>query len=432
MNKPLPGLYINTESSGQSVGTVGERGIVAYPAPLPWGADLIVIDSSSYFDDALRLLGFHPDDARIRHITAATTHARRVLLYRLGGDGQKATATSGALTATAKYAGLRGNDLKIIVQNNIDDNTKFDVYTYLEGEQLDTQTVADVTELKDNDFVTFSGTGAPDVTAGVNLTGGSAGTGTAGEISNALSRFEAEEFNVIGIPIDETTVKQLVTAWVKRLREDEGKKITAVVVNYPQADYEGITSLRNGIITEDGLQVEPIYLLWEIAAMEAAANLNESLTYQTIPGAVDAWPKLTTAETITAVTNGELVISSGNGRAYIQQDINTFTSFTPKKARERSKNRIVRVLDGIANDAKRIFETYYIGKVDNNADGRALLRKEIVTYLDRLQEIAAIQNFDAQTDITVLPGKDADAVFVDLSVQPVDSIEKIYMRIRVR
>lgn len=90
------------------------------------------------------------------------------------------------------------------------------------------------------------------------------------------------------------------------------------------------------------------------------------------------------------------------------------------------------MLDGIANDLKRIFESFYIGKVSNNVDGRALFRKEAVIYLDNLQSIDAIENFDAQTDITVLPGIDSDAIYVEANIQPVDSIEKVYMKVQVR
>src|SRR5690606_11976099 len=119
----------------------------------------------------------------------------------------------------------------------------------------------------------------------------------------------------------------------------------AVVVNYPQADYEGVISLRNGVITSDGLQVPPEMLVWEIPAMQAAANVNESLTYVAIPNAVDAYPRLTNSETIQALQNGELVITAMDGRAVIEQDINTLTTFTPEKAKHFSKNRVMRVLD---------------------------------------------------------------------------------------
>ena len=51
--------------------------------------------------------------------------------------------------------------------------------------------------------------------------------------------------------------------------------------------------------------------------------------------------------------------------------------------------------------------------------------------MNTLQGIGAIQNFDSTTDITVYAGNAIDAVVVDLAVQPVDSMEKLYMTVNV-
>jgi len=433
-NKVRPGTYINFKSRPQPLGTLGDRGIAAYPAPLPWGDpdSVIVLEAAEYLDKSLELIGFRATDARIRHITAAVNHAKTVLLYRLGGTGAaKAKATEGALTATAKWGGTRGNDLMIVVQTNIDDPAAYEVLTLLDGEEVDRQRVIMIEDLQPNAFIVWSGSGELTPTAGIKLTGGADGTASGADFSAALTAFEAYQFNVLGVQLTDLTSKTLVTAYVRRQREEEGKKVQAVLVNYPLADFEGIISLKNSIITADGLKVPPEMLLWEIAAMEAAANANESLTYAPIPNAVDAYPRLTNSETVKALQNGELVISAVNGTAVIEQDINSLKSFTPDHGKAFSKNRVMRVLDGLGNDIKRIFDQFYIGKVSNNADGRALLKAEIVNYILTLQGIGAIQNFDSQTDISVLPGNDVDSVLVELSIQPVDSIEKIYMTVEV-
>jgi hypothetical protein len=434
-NKVRPGVYINFKARPQPLGSIGDRGIVAFPASLPWGdpANVIVLNASEYGDKSLELLGFNATDARIRHITSAVNHAQQVLLYRLGGTGAtKATVTLEDLIATAKWSGTRGNALKVVIQANIDQPTHFDVITLLDNVEVDRQTAANIGGLVANDFIVWSGTGDLTATAGVSLVGGTDGSTTGADFTAALSAFEAFQFNVLGIPLDDSTSKQLAVAYVKRQREEEGKKIQAVLVNYPDANYEGIVSLRNGIITADGLQVTPSSLVWELAAMQAAAEVNESLTYTAIPNAVDAYPRLTNSETIAALQNGEIVITALNNTAVVEQDINTLTSFTPDRSRAFSKNRVLRVLDAIGNDTKRIFDTFYIGKVSNNADGRALLKAEVVSYLQSLESINAIQNFDSQTDISVAQGHDVDSVVIELSVQPVDSIEKIYMTVEVK
>jgi hypothetical protein len=79
-----------------------------------------------------------------------------------------------------------------------------------------------------------------------------------------------------------------------------------------------------------------------------------------------------------------------------------------------------------------VFSQSYIGKVPNNDDGRNLFKSECINITNQYQNIGAVQNFDPQTDIEVLPGADSDAVVVNQWVQPVDSIEKIYMTVTVR
>ena len=73
----------------------------------------------------------------------------------------------------------------------------------------------------------------------------------------------------------------------------------------------------------------------------------------------------------------------------------------------------------------------YLGKVDNEEDGRNLFKADVISYLNLLQSIKCIQNFDSTTDIEVLPGNDIDAVVCNLWVQPVDSMEKLYMTVNV-
>lgn len=434
-NKVRPGVYVNTVGTPRTIGNISDRGIAALPLNLPWGADgLITLDSDTYQEQALAKIGFYPSDPRIRHITACMEHVRRLVIYRIDGEGAtKATATQGTLTVTALYGGVRGNDITVSIADSLDEEGAYEVTTYLEGEEVDLQTVTAVEELQPNSFVTFAGTGVLEPTAGINLTGGQDGTVTAGSYSKAFSAFETEEFNTLGVPSEDDAVKALAVSYTKRLREEVGKKITTVLADYPQADYEGVISLKNSIITTDGLQVPIIYMLCEITGMVAAARVNESLTYRAIQGAADALPRYSNAEIEQALRNGELVLVADGGRVRIEQDINTFTSYTPTKGREFSKNRVVRVLDSINNDFSRVFKDFYIGKIDNNDDGRNLLKNEAINYLDTLQGMGAIQEFSSQTDVTVSPIEGhVDSVYIETYVKPTDSIEKIYVRVTVR
>lgn len=90
----------------------------------------------------------------------------------------------------------------------------------------------------------------------------------------------------------------------------------------------------------------------------------------------------------------------------------------------------MRLCNTIANDIYAQFSANYIGTTNNNEEGRALFRGAIVGYLQEIQNGQGIQNFTAD-DVEVLAGNEVDAVVVNIAIQPVDSVEKIYMTITV-
>lgn len=430
MNKVRPGVYINVVSEPKAIGTVGERGITAMALSLPWGPSkqLVTVEAGA---DTTDVLGFDVNDPTLLLVREALKRAKTLLLYRLN-DGDKATATQGDLTATAKYSGVRGNDISVVIQTNIDDPAKFDVKTLVKGVEVDAQTVANISGLVSNAWVDFSGTGALTSTAGVNLTGGTTGTITNADHTAFLAALELQDFNTVGLTADDASLKAVYTAFVKRLREDEGKKVQAVLPNYPEADYEGVVSVKNGVILSDGTTLTPAQAVAWVAGATAAATVSQALTYTAYDDAVDVSPRYTNTQIETGLKAGEFLFTASNGRAIVEQDINSLTGFTPDKGKQFSKNRVLRVLDGIANDLKRTFENFYIGKVDNNDDGRNLLKSEIISYISALQNANAVQNFDAQNDVIVVAGAESDSVYAELQIQPVDSIERIYMRVRVK
>ncbi|MCC8435480.1 phage tail sheath family protein [Brevibacillus sp. M2.1A] len=428
-NKERAGVYINFKSKQKPIGSIGERGITSLPLNLSWGPakQIVSLDAGT---DTTKLFGYALTDPQMLLIREAMKRAKTILIYRLN-VGTPATATVAPLTATAKYGGSRGNDITISVGTNVDDNSKFDVKTFVSGMEIDLQTVATVQELQANDWVTFSGTGAPVSTAGAPLTGGADGTVTAQDYADYQAAIEVEDFNTIGLTVTDTTIKDVFVSFVKRQREDEGKKIQLVLENYPTADYEGVISVKNGVVLADGTTLTAAQAVAWVAGAEAGAEVNQSLTFDAYDGAVDVTPKYTNSQIIEALKDGEFLFTAYNGRALVEQDINTFTSFTVDKNKEFRKNQVIRVLDGLANDYQRIFTDYYIGKVPNNDDGRNSFKGECINLVNQYQNIGAVQNFDPQTDIEVLPGQEVDAVLVNEWIQPVNAIEKVYMSITV-
>lgn len=158
--------------------------------------------------------------------------------------GVKAAATIGtgdsAMKITALYSGTKGNNLTVAI-NQTAIKGKFEVVTLLGSATKDKQLAANIEELRANDFVAFEGTGALKTNAGVKLTGGTDATLTAATMSNFLGAVKQKTWDAIGLPLfglDGTAFNATVVTYIKALR-DAGKKVVAVVNDYPSADTEG-------------------------------------------------------------------------------------------------------------------------------------------------------------------------------------------------
>ena len=176
-------------------------------------------------------------------------------------------------------------------------------------------------------------------------------------------------------------------------------------------------------------------MTWWAGGALAGAQYNESLTYAAYPNAVDVSPKLTNSGYIDALTAGQFVLFGIQTLAIalggkVEQDINSLVTYTTDITGPYHKNRVIRLLNTIANDIYQQFSDGYIGVVNNNEQGRMMFKSAIVGYLLDIQANNGIQNFEAE-DVTVEPGEAIDAIVVNLAIQPVDSVEKIYVTITV-
>lgn len=428
-NKVRPGAYINVKTEAKPLGSVSDRGIMTLALPLDWGDSKEIVTLSNE-TDFIKTLGYDLLEEPLLLIKEAMKKASKVLLYRLN-DGVKASKTVDHLTVTAKYAGTRGNELTVTVAANPDAENGYIVQTYLGTTLVDEQEAAQIEDLAANDFVTFTGSGALAANAGIVLSGGTSGEVQVSDYSAYFAMVQHETFHAMALPVDDPVIKGAALSFVRDMREKEGKKVQVILADYASADYEGVISVKNGVILDSGQTLSNTLATVYVAAMTAGANVNQSNTYAAYEGAIGVDIKYLNSEIIAALQKGEFVFVEKGDKMMVEQDINSFTGYSPEKGKAFSKNRVLRVLDGLSNDIKQIFEDFYIGKADNNHDGRNIFKAEIVHYLETLQGINAIQNFDAQTDLEVLPGEAIDAVVVNLYVQPVDAMEKMYMTVTV-
>lgn len=434
-NKVLPGVYIRFKT-GQATGlTVGERGIVTICEPMSWGP-VGQVTPVTLTTDMTPITGYDitaPQNRFLQEMfkgTNCTGAPTTILLYRPSASGSaQATVTTGQLTATAVYPGARGNDITIVITELTDPESTFTVSTVVDGAIVDQQTAAEVTDLVNNAWVTFSGSGALAATIGAALTGGQDGTVQSAAYSAYLTAIEPYKFDVMVYDGTDSTVQTALLSFIKRVNENNGQYCQLVASGLSNPNSRYVINVDSPVTLSDGTELTEQQVTWWLGGAEAGARYNESLTYAQYPGAVS-----TTMQTVDqfsqAVQAGNLVLFAEDGVVKVMQDINSLVSYTEDIGEVYSKNRVMRLCNTIANDIFQQFSANFIGVVNNNEQGRARFQAAIVGYLQQIQDNQGIQNFTAE-DVEVLAGTAIDAIVVNVAIQAVDSVEKIYMTIEV-
>ena len=430
-NKIRPGVYQNIKTNKMRMTENDINGVVAIALELDFGKEQAITrieDETEIYEK----LGYNLNDEKVLLLKEILKETSKILVYRLNG-GEKAKATvEEDKTIMAKYAGTKGNEITVIIANNVEDTTKYDVITYLEGTKIDSQTISNYEEFEENDYITITGTGAISKATTVKLEGGTTEKATEENVyPKFLEALELENYNYIAYCGTDDATKALIVTFVKRMNDQEGIRVKAVMGDYA-ADYEKITTIKNGVVLEDGTELTNAQCAAYFAALSSVSDINQSNTYTQYKGAVDANPRLNNTDTEKALKNGNIVFTRRKEEnVVIEQDINSLVTFTEEKNSDFSKNRVVRALDGLASDIKHIFEDNYIGKINNNADGRNILRASIINNVKEKQNRGAFQNF-AEEDVTVKEGNNIDSVLINIDIQPIDSVEKIYMNVEVQ
>ena len=435
-NKARPGVYIRfTSSRGLGI-TVGERGTVTICEPMSWGpvGQVMTVEAGA---DMTPFCGYDITAPQAQFLNEIFKGSNRtpapntLLLYRPTATGSaQATAATGVLTATALYPGVRGNDITIVITEVVDEEGTFTVSTVVDGNIVDEQTGANVSDLVANDWVTWSGTGALAATVGVPLTGGADGTVQSSAYSAYLTAIEPYKFDIMIYDGSDSTVQDAMVAFIKRLADENGQYSQLVASGLTNPDSRYVIDLESGATLSSGVQLTAQQATWWLGGAEAGARSNQSLTYASSPGAIACTPVMTNSQYIAAINAGQIVFFADDNEVRIETDINSLTTFTPDITNVYRKNRVMRLCNTIANDVYKQFSQNFIGVVNNNEQGRALFQAAIVGYLLDIQGNQGIQNFSAE-DVEVLPGTDIDAIIVNVTLQVVDSVEKIYMTLEI-
>ena len=418
-NKKLPGTYINFASAQSASSSIGERGVAAMAIEMDWGKDgeIIEVTSESFAKDSLKIFGYDYSNEKLKGLRDLFKNIKKAYFYRLN-SGNKATTD----IATAKCSGTRGNDLRIVVAKNIDDDTKYDVSTYLGTKEVDKQTIKQVSELVDNDYVTFT-METLEVTAGKALTGGTNGDVSGEAHQNFLDKLESYQVNAVGCTAKDQSTSNLYVQYVKRLRDEQGIKFQVVLYNNA-ANYEGVVNVKNSTVEDESA------LVYWVTGVIAGCEINKSNTNKTYDGEYTINADYTQAQLETSIDNGEFVLHKVGDEIRVLVDINSLVDTTSEKGEVFKSNQTIRVLDQIASDVASVFNSKYLGKIANNEAGRTSLWSDIVTLFKDYQTLQAIENFE-DDDISVEIGNDKKSVTINTSVQVINAMEKLYMTVVV-
>lgn len=412
-NKVLPGAYINVISAAGSVVTMGERGTVALPIALNWSkSGVFTVTADEFLKDSMKIFGYSYTADEMQALREVFKHAQKVQVYNLNDNGGAAATCT---YATAKCTGTRGNDLKLVIQKNIDNTDKFDVTLYMGTSIVYQQTVATAAELGENAFVTWTDTELAE-TAGTVFSGGTNGTTEATSYQNALNAFEPYRFNVLVCP-DSETYGSLYVEYTKRMRDKQGIKFQLVCVDV-DADYEGVISI-------DSEQANALY--W-VAGAQAGCAINQSCTNKIYDGELTIATPHTQTELENCILSGVFAFHKVDDEVRVLMDVNTLVTYTDEKDSTYAHNQKIRVADQKHNDVKRIFNTKYLGKIQNDSAGRASFWGDVVKLSNEYAQMRAIEPYDSKT-LTVELGEKPNSVVVRDAMRIIGTMEQLYMTI---
>lgn len=434
-----PGVYVNFVSQNNEPISGSAHGVVLVPlAGTDYGPAKQFICLTAAAPDAARAqLGhsIHDDHPAMMLIREAFKGASTVLAYILTEGQAAATGSGGGLTATAKYKGTLGNEMKFSVAANPVEG--FDVDVFLGTELMESyEGVTKASDLSGSQYITFSSDSEASLSAvaGVTLAGGTDGTAANSDITAFLDASEGQNFDAMCFPFDDTTLHAALKSKIQYLHEHMGKRVQAAAPNFA-ADFEGIINVTNAYALGD-LALTAAQATAFVAGATAGADKTTSNTYRAVPGATAVVDAKTHKQATMAIQHGELFFSvSETGEVVIEYDINSMVAIPGNRDESYKKNRVQRVLTAFHKELQTSFPP---NKFDNTEDGWEAMEGIGRTILKRFGPTSeggdgAISNIDYSTDFKVdREHSRGDQTFFDVGIQPVDSAEKLYFTVSTR
>ena len=235
-----------------------------------------------------------------------------------------------------------------------------------------------------------------------------------------LAKAEAHGFNTMGVVVTDEVTKRLYVAYVKRMRDEVGKKFQLVLYK-SDADYMGVISTPNKTTDEGWPEASAVYWL---TGVECSTAVNKSCEGRVYDGEFSIEPIDNDLEDY--IKKGQLVFDRNDDEIEILSDINTHITITEDCNEFFCDNQTIRVVDQLANDDALLFKTRFRGKFPNDDPGRNSLKSGLCEIREKLQNLRAIENFK-RDNVTVEQGESKKSVVVNNTVEVVNAMSIMYM-----
>lgn len=443
-NKILPGAYINVISATKATARLGERGMAAIALPLTayTANQVIEITNIEYLQTPDKFLGEDLPGGTIDALDELFQHATRAYIYNnYSGDGAPGYANiilNGRTTTTG-----------IAITGGTTTITQLGALT-VGGETLSTTYDLKINEVaKDwstngSEILPYSaeirltakenGPMGSTVIDGFNAIGNAevfvqdgVGTVAAVEVGEICLALEPYDFNCIAAYTTDSDEVADYISQVEIWRDQYGKKCQLVVYDQDDPDYEGVI---NVVSTVTDANVPAYALVAWVCGAQAGCEVNESCTNMIYDGKYNIKCNHSQSDLEDCIREGQFVFHLAYGDVVVLEDINSMVTTTVDKGEDFKSNQTMRVVDQIANDIAKLFNTKYLGRIPNDEAGRTSLWADIVKHHLQLQDIRAIQNFDSSR-LTVEQGDTKKSVVVNDVVNPVNAMAQLYMTVIV-
>lgn len=251
-------------------------------------------------------------------------------------------------------------------------------------------------------------------------------------LAAGLTALESYEFNII---VTDSTTAEDVTAIVTRVkawRNDIGKKVQAVVYNHAvEGDLNNVATINvaNKPILEadDNLHTDASLVFWVAGAMAGCA-VNKSCTNMLYDGELNVEVAYTQAELQSFIDAGKIAFHLVYGEVRLLEDVNSLVNPTDNETEDFKYNQTIRVIDQIANDIAYLFNTKYLGRIQNNASGRVSLWSDIVSHHKELETMGAIENFSSE-HVAVEVGDTIKSIVVRDAITITGTMSQLFMTV---